>query len=811
MLRTSVKTSLHDLRQSIASRWQMPLLAVSIVLLAVAFFRVQPPAVIPSFQQQMDQIAALQKGGFLSEASQMIQGLLMDQGRPKDERGRLHQAMAETIYLAEEPLRHHDPENIKRIIRNHRRAMAQGTAATAQMHEQMGYAFTWLSNPDEAVDEFRKAIEAGSENTARLRREIVEILRGVQRSSPQLLTEQVMAMLADEKVDPNDLLWAAEQRIELYSQENKHEEIHVLIEKIGPRLTQAGLAPQLAYLEAKMNSLTGDYAEAERILLGLQSKLDTHSDLAARVRWLLGRVHFSDGRPQEALSVFQDLVQVQPSGEFYLAGRLGMAECLAALHHIDEAAAIYEEVAGAAARYAGSQIVDRDAVRASLTSLYAMLRTQGRLEAAARFLRLATSLVPAGNEEMEAFYLRNLADLYVSIGDERVVRAEADAAKPDTTFPTTGPAASTQPRPYDAAMATAHDAFRDAAETYLRLSRVLLMKPEASGEEQWKAAVQFDRANLPERSIAVFQDFLQAHSKSTRVPDVLRRLGQAHQSLGQFKQAIARYEENQQRFPRTPAAMRSLVPMAQCLMALGPSHYGQAEKTLLTIIDQPSKEGRYDPEALEYREALFVMADLYDRWDKPEKAVSRLEEILERYPRDPRIARAQFVLANSFRKSALEILASPDASTQQSGALSVATGAERLKRAEELYSEVIHTLEGRRPNSLKPIETLYLKYSHLCRADCAFDLKEYDRAMSLYEEAARRFRRDPVSLSAYVQILNCYQRMGKDAEARAAVQRVKWLLKGIPEERFDTLPGRQSLAYWEGFFKWVEDSKAFEP
>jgi hypothetical protein len=42
------------------------------------------------------------------------------------------------------------------------------------------------------------------------------------------------------------------------------------------------------------------------------------------------------------------------------------------------------------------------------------------------------------------------------------------------------------------------------------------------------------------------------------------------------------------------------------------------------------------------------------------------------------------------------------------------------------------------------------------------------------------------------------------------VQRVKWLLKGIPEDRFESVPG-QSLAYWQGFYKWVEDSEAFKP
>ncbi len=791
----SVTDSLAQFRESMATRWQVPLLGVAVVFLILAFLKVQPPGPVPSFQQQLDQIAALQQGGFLVDASEMIQRLLDAEGVPKERRGVLLRALAETIYLAERGRSRHDPENVKRLIRNHREALALGMPPTAAVHEQMGHAFRWIERREQALNAYREALAAGSEREGRLRREIIELLRETGDASDEAVSTQLSAMLGDEQLDPNDLLWAVQQQVDLYAGDGKQDQIGPLLDRVSPRLARAGLDRDVEYLQARMHYVAGQADQAERILLSLRNRLEPHEDLSAKVTWMLGRVHLDDGRPQEAMACFEEVIQQHPQGEYALASRLGVAECLAALGHIDESASVFEEVAGLAARHKPGDVVDRDAVRASLTSHYAVLRNEGRLEAAVRFLRLAAALVTPDDEKTQANYLRRLADLYVSLGETRLERVGA-ASRP-STVPATGGGDSDGAR----------EAFRLAAENYLRLSRVVMTDVDRSGNAAWLAAVQFDRANMPERMIAVLEDFLAGYPASTKLPDALYRLGQAFQSLGEYRKAIAAYAQNQERFPRTPAAMRSMVPMAQCYMALGVSSYPQVEKVLLAVVEQPTQKGRYDPQALEYREALFALGDLYDRWNKPGRAVSRLEEFLDRYPRDVRVPRAQFVLADAYRKSGLSASTQPGGADQRQAEVSKVP--DRLRRAEELFAEVIHTLGSRPEGTLTPTEELYLKYGYLYRADCAFDLGQYERARSLYEEACRRFRRDPVSLPAYVQILNCYQRLGNDAEARATVRRVKWLLKSIPEQRFAGALGGQDRAYWQSFFDWVETSGLF--
>jgi tetratricopeptide (TPR) repeat protein len=495
------------------------------------------------------------------------------------------------------------------------------------------------------------------------------------------------------------------------------------------------------------------------------------------------------------MACYRAAMQAEPTGEYSLACRLGVAECLAALQHMDEAATAYEEVTGLAAGHVKSRVFDRDAIRASLTTLYATLLNTGRLEEAMRFLRLAVALVPYENQEMTAAYVRRLADLYVAIGQR--ARAGERATPPATSGPATG-------------AESAHDAFVGAAEQYLRLSRLLVMDEKASSEAAWQSAVNFDRANEPNRLISALEGFLVEHPENPLLPDALYRLGQALQAQGRYADAIRQYAANLARYPRTPAGMRSTVPMAQCNMALGASHYAEAEKTLLTVVDQPSEQGRYSPEALEYREALFLLGDLYGRWNKPARAISRLEEVLDRYPKDLRIAQAQFMLANAYRKSVVEGPTSqPTTTSAPVQSDTVSPVAARLNRAEELFTEVIRTLEERPMSRLSPAEQLYLKQSYLYRADCAFDQGQYERAVTLYEDVSRRFRTDPYLLPAYVQILNCYQRLGKDDQARVALVRVRWLLKSIPAERFRELPGGEDLAYWQGLLDWIEKSGLF--
>src|SRR5207302_11323702 len=99
----------------------------------------------------------------------------------------------------------------------------------------------------------------------------------------------------------------------------------------------------------------------------------------------------------------------------------------------------------------------------------------------------------------------------------------------------------------------------------------------------------------------------------------------------------------------------------------------------------------------------------------------------------------------------------------------------RLTKARVLYDRVILIYRDAGPKD--DIERLYQKLSHFYRADCCYDLSNYEEAIRLYDAAAFHYQDDPASLAAYVQIVNSYCALGKFAEAKTANERAKVLLK----------------------------------
>lgn len=795
----SVRDSFHLLKQSLASRWQVPLLACAVALLILSVLRIRPQHVPPTFEQMLDQVIALQRGEFYLEASEQAGKLLEEPNLTHTQKGAVYQALAETIYLVECTRKKHDLDNAQRIALNYHLSIDNGIPATAKTWEHIAQAHQWLGNSAEAIEAYRKAIDLGSPDRSRLRRAIIEQLRLGFRGAEKAVREELAQMLYESQLQSQDLTWAAEQQINSLVEANELDVARDVLNGLTPRLEKAGQHPHAQYLNARLDYLTHQYDQAERILLALRNELVSSDPLAAKAGWLLGRLHYQDGRPQEALACFREVLQSQPPEEYAMACRLGIAESLAALEHIEEAATAYEEVSGQAAGAPHNDVFDRDSIRVSLTSLYATLKARGQVEESLRFLRLAVGMIPLDNHDMAVNYCRKLAELYAAIGEQYRSRV---TPTPATTAPTTSRDVSTE-----TALRHAHDAFQNAAEEYLRLSRLLVLDDQAATDAAWEAANYFDRANEPDRLVAVLETFLQEHPGNPRLPEALRRLGLALQSQGRYKEAIARYIENQDRYARTPPAMRSLIPMAQCYMALDPKAYPDAERVLLTIVDQPAEKGYFAPQALEYREAVFLLGDLYDRWGKPAKAIGRLEEFLERYSQDPRVTKIQFTLANAHRKRALGAIARTPTSAPAGSDDTIAI--DSLTRAEELFGEVIRSLEQLPRSRRSHVEETCLRHSYLYRADCVFDRHEYARALAMYEEIARSYRTEAMALAAYVQMLNCYQRMGKPDQGRQTLDRIRVLVKGIPAEQYKELPAAEDATWWKGFFDWVETSNVF--
>src|SRR6185436_1523717 len=106
------------------------------------------------------------------------------------------------------------------------------------------------------------------------------------------------------------------------------------------------------------------------------------------------------------------------------------------------------------------------------------------------------------------------------------------------------------------------------------------------------------------------------------------------------------------------------------------------------------------------------------------------------------------------------------------------------------------------------LETDMVRRAHLYRADCAFQLGEFEAAIELYDRAARLYSSHSSSMYALVQIVNCYNALKDVDRATAAHHRALVRLKQLPDTAFDSPDSLMNRAAWE---QWLENSPVSSP
>ena len=730
------------------------------------------------------------RGRFHTEAAGLIKSML-EQERPGEEVARLRRLLARTIFEVERPLAEHHPDNAGRIVYNHGEATERGLPPTAEDIEQVAVAYEWLGRSDKAVDHYRQALDLAPEQSNGIRRRLIEILGVMPDVSPDRIVAEIDSLLAHSQDDAGDLVWAVERKAELLLRQGHLDEARELLASTRRRVADGVLSGELDYLAALADFHAGDYDEAERLVRQLRGRLSVSDELSAKSGWLLGRLDYQQDRPQYALSVFDDVLGSFTSGPYVAGCMLGRAECLAALERYDEAAEAYEEVVALLRRRRHGRLVDGAAVRTSLTGLYYDLRGRGRAVEALRFIELALKLTDRKDLERLTWYLGVVARLHEELG-RQAGRLGSEQHQ----------AASAEP------LAEGKEHFSKAANTWLELAKANTLRDAVAEDATWQAADDFDLAGETERVIEILGEFIAQRPNSPRTPQARFRLGQAYQARNELHSAIEAYRALVQKHPRTLSAFSAMVPLSQCFVALGPDSYEQAEQVLLLVLEEdPGKPGLYTPEAPLFREALFRLGELYGHMDRHTDAITRLEDFLEYYLQDTRRAQVQFMLADSYLKAGLALRdrAGSDVKFNAREAL-LGEFRRRLQQAAGLYEQVIEAYGARSEDGLSAREQLYLRLAYLYRAECAFELRQYDQAIPLYEQAAYRYQNEPVSLSAYLQIINCYYRLGEWQRARTALGRARWLLRRMSPSQFTRQPTGIDLQRWQDVLAWVEDS-----
>jgi tetratricopeptide (TPR) repeat protein len=706
----------------------------------------------------------------------------------KEHEGKIHLMLAESLDMGQKQLRISIPANHRRIVEQTRLALGNGVKLDAVAYRRMAESYEALNKPTDALENYRKAMVLDTDRSLRLQRKIITLQLEQENLAPA--EASLAEYLKEQKLTDAERAWALGQKAQLLIEQGEYVDARILLDDAlklsSDAVAQGEVNFRLGFCALKLN----DPNEAERYLRVARDQLQVRHPLDADACYWLGKIYEDRNDPATANSFYQIVLTSHLDSKIMPLARLGRGVCRLMQKQDDAGLTDLHDLTNEV-QERPSRLKFKEPVLAGLRDATQLLTARENFQGAIEVLSYEQTLEP----QPVASFFERLGVVFERRADqlEKSGIAEPQAEKIKRTQ---------QAR----AMRTR------AGDAYIAYSQKLTLSDDKGyGEAMWHGIDLYDRAASVQYVISALELFVTERPDDKLAPDALLRLGRAYQAAGMFDKAIASFQRNQFRYPQSLAASKSAVPLAQAYIAKGPDHYGKAEQVLLSVVDN---NRLVDPDAEDFKQALFDLSQLYYRTNRFEEAVGRLDEFRQRYPTEERMGQLLFLMADSYRKSATLLdarLASATADASGNPANVVSDLAEaanakrdRLSKAKGLYDQVVELYRSQAPK--RDVDKLYFKLAHFYRADCLYDLGNYAEAVKLYDAAAFRYQEDPSALAAYVQIVNAYCAMGKMDEARTANERAKWLLRRIPPESFTDGTFSMPKNYWEQWLKWTGDS-----
>ena len=769
--------------------WQLPLLLASLGLFAFAAYLFIDPKPGLTVDQKINVARDFLAQERPDAAIEHLNKLLNTEKLDKPHEGQIHLLLAEGISVAEDQKdrKVRIPRKHEQIIEQTLLALADDIPVNYEIHRRLAESFEALHNVPAALKHYHAAMALDPTHSIRMHRKIIDLhLEHDDADGAAAALEEYIARtdLAD-----SERSWALCESAHQKIDHGNFADAKALLAdaaKLGSdSVDQGQINYWLGYCAWKL----GDPDESERLLRVSREQMHTRHPLDGDACYVLGKISADRQDWKVANSYFEIVVVNHPESRMAPLARLGRGVCRVAmaqdeagltdLHNLTNQLNQTEEAKVGKARFQAEVV-------AGLQQASDMLSVRGNYQGALELLAYEQSLQP----QLPSTFFARLGNVYEKRA-EQMEKISATAKLADQIR------MLQQTRDYRA----------NAGDAYVAYSRALTLADDKGyGDGLWHGIDLYDRAGDLRRAISALKLFVTERPQDSLTPEALLRLGRAYQAMGAYDDAIAAFQQNLFRHPTALAANKSAVPLAQAYIAKGPDFYGKAEKTLTDVLGNPL----ITPEAIEFRQSLFDLAQLFYRTSRFEEAVSKLEELSQRYPQDEKMGQILFLMADSYRKSAhLLLVAGPttkpgDANTPVDLGEAIFAKRTRLTKASALYARVIELDRLSEPKD--EVGKLYEKLSHFYRADCAYDLSNYTEAIRLYDTAAFRYQDDPSALSAYVQIVNSYCALGRFEDARTANERAKVLLKKMPTEAFADGSFAMPKEYWQEWLKWTGDS-----
>jgi tetratricopeptide (TPR) repeat protein len=766
--------------------WQLPLLLISLGLFGYAAYVFIDPHAGISIDDKIDIARLYLRHERPTAAIDQLNKILTTEKLDTEHEGSVHLLLAQSIDAAQGQKHIDVPENREQIVEQARLALAMGIKDSCDIERLIGESYESLEQPALALDHYRQAMGLDATHALRLQRKVIDLQLASNDPGPADASLDLYLKAPD--LSDGERAWALCEQAKLLVDRSDFVGARNLLDQALKSETDPLSQGQVNYYSGYCAYKLGDLAEAERLLRASRDQMRDQNPLDADAANLLGKIFQEKNDPRTAESFYQDVLAAHPESKVATPSLLGRGVCRIQLGEDDAGLTDLHDLTNQIDEKAYREKY-RDQAIAGLGKAAGVLSARGNFQGSIELLADVQQLQP--NPPVEFF--ERLGSVYEQRADQ--VEKTIDEAN----------AADKIRRGKQV-----RDLRTKAGDAYIAYSRALTLEDDKGyGEALWKGVDLYDRAGNVQCVISALELFVAERPDDSLAPAALLRLGRTYQAAGLFDKAIAAFQRNQFRYANSLAASKSAVPLAQAYIAKGPEAYPKAESVLKSVIEN---NPLLTPEAEEFKQALFELAQLYYRTGRYEEAVAKLEELTARYPNDERMGQLLYLMGDSYRKSAalldgkVSIASAGDA--KKAAAIDLAEAAEarkdRLTKARALYDRVIDLYRSDPPRT--EVDKLYNKLSHFYRADCLFDLGQYEDAIRLYDAAAFRYQDDASSLAAYVQIVNAYYALGKPDEAKAANERAKWLLKRMPADSFTDGTFAMPKEYWENQLRWTSQS-----
>lgn len=789
--------------------WQIPVLLVGMVLLVTGAARMMKPDKPPDYTGALDRVATYLDGS--SEDIEMGAGLLATIGElvgsgklSDDEESRYYLLRGDLAHLRTKDLAHASPEHAKQVVENYE------IAETRYGSTIEGDRVLWECQALIDLDQMREALSVARGIQAEHADRRLEMMRRVIESdlasgSPVIDEAARVDAITEVRDAPRatlaDRMWAVGRLVQIQIDNGNYDDAISRLSAELLRMDRSSEKPEAAPLYLMLGKA---YLDMDNIPAA-RTHLRHAVDLAPQGGQMYGEAELAlaqtlqrDEAFEEARERYADLAERYRGTPVSVAALLGMAEVDADLGQVNDSLRSFSQAVGAISSGTGGAIVTSAMADRSIGQRFRERLLSGDNENALRYARLAVALYPAGEMPIDA--VTRLAEAEYAVASQRM---EDAPLRSDGSIDW----ASVDPVMAEEARA----GFKAAGDRFAEHSRrAFIAQPEAAAESLWQAADAYDRAGAPDLAVAALKSYVQEHRDDARWIEAKYRLARAFQAMGEYESAKQLYEEIVGEHATSRYAYQSHGPLAACYLLLSNDQdWQRAESKLLAVLEG----GALEPDSPEFREALLELGLMYRRIGKYELAIERLAEGLARYPDLGERPDVVMALADAGRLAAAEIEAEfieamPLSERQRLRAIQK----ERLVNALDAYTRVRDIIDTRGRGYPRPADAERLRNALFFRAECAYELGKhdsayYEQAIGAYDAVAQKYADDPASLVALVQIVNCYDAMGRPFQAQTAHQRAKARLRDLPADAWRESKVPMSRQQWED---WLETSLRIE-